>query len=126
MGTDPGAVLWPLVGMSRFDWMARPKPIYKMLIPTHRARRAPSSASASGSVTSATAGAWVYGTVVEWELDPMTAEYSIVIMGDPTALPTGATLYIDTLDPTATVPQYIDVLDGVSTPVHRPPGEPDP
>ena len=116
VGTDPGAVLWPLVGMSRFDWMASRKPIYKMLIPD--------TSSAAGAIVGQrvrlrhkryTAGAWVYGTVVEWELDPMTAEYSIVIMGDPTALPTGATLYIDTLDPTATVPQYIDVLDGVST-----------
>lgn len=45
----------------------------------------------------------------------MTAETAITIMGDPTQLVSGDNqLYIDTIDPSGTIEQYIDQTDGTS------------
>lgn len=116
VGADASSVLWPLTGMSRFDWMASRKPLYQLVVPD-------TSAAASCIVGQRvrlrhkryTAGAWVYGTVVEWSMDPMASKCSITVMGDPVPLdPDGNALYIDTIDPTETVPLYTDMADGTT------------
>jgi hypothetical protein len=116
VGFEASLVLWPLVGAGRIDWMASRKPIYQMLIP---------DTSAAGAAIIGqrirlrhkryTSGAWVYGTLVEWSLDPMSAEYTTTIMGDPVTLdPAEGILYEDTIDPTASVPLWDDQTDGTS------------
>ena len=115
VGEDASRVLWPGRGMNRFDWMASRKPLYSLVVPD-------TSAAASCVVGQRvrlrhkryTAGLWVYGTIVEWSMDPMAAECSIIVMGDPVPLTSGTNLIVDTIDPTGSVPTWEDQVDGIS------------
>jgi len=115
VGEDASRVLWPGRGMNRFDWMASRKPLYSLVVPD-------TSAAASCVVGQRvrlrhkryTAGLWVYGTIVEWSMDPMAAERSIIVMGDPVPLTSGTNLIVDTIDPTGSVPTWEDQVDGIS------------
>jgi len=114
VGIDASGVLWPMSGMSRFDWMASRKPLYSLVVPD-------TSAAASCIIGQRvrlrhkryTAGSWVYGTIVEWSLDPMAAECAITVMGDPAVL-SESDLLEDVIDPTGTIEIYEDTTDGVS------------
>lgn len=112
---DASGVLWPLVGMDRFTWMASRKPLFVMTVPDTSEAAFPTVGRRARVRHKRCAPAWVYGTIVEWTHDPMAAETEIVVMIDPKPFTdTGAGLLIDTIDPSGSVPSYIDQTDGTS------------
>lgn len=115
VGSDASGVLWPSIGMSRFDWIASRKPIFQLSVPDTSASAFPPVGKRVRLKHKRYAPNWVHGTIVETSIDPMTAETAITIMGDPTQLASGDNeLYIDTIDPSGTIEQYIDQTDGTS------------
>jgi hypothetical protein len=110
---DASGVLWPLVGMDRFNWMASRKPLLVLTVPDTHAAAFPTVGKRARVRHKRYAPAWVYGTVVQWEHDPMEAETEIVVMVDPGALAEGL-LYVDTIDPSGVVPLYTDMADGTT------------
>lgn len=110
---DASGVLWPLVGLDRFNWMGSRKPLLVMTVPDTSAAAFPTVGKRARVRHKRYAPAWVYGTVVQWEHDPMEAETEIVVMVDPGALAEGL-LYMDTIDPSGVVPLYTDMADGTT------------
>lgn len=110
---DASGVLWPLVGLDRFNWMGSRKPLLVMTVPDTSAAAFPTVGKRAKVRHKRYAPAWVYGTVVQWEHDPMEAETEIVVMVDPGALAEGL-LYMDTIDPSGVVPLYTDMADGTT------------
>ena len=115
VGNDASGVLWPSIGMSRFDWIASRKPIFQLSVPDTSTAAFPTVGKRIKLKHKRYAPNWVYGTIVEFSINPMTAETSITIMGDPTQLASGDNeLYIDTIDPIGAVEMYTDMVDGTS------------
>lgn len=116
VGSDVSALLWPISGLNRLDWMASRKPVLRFAMPESVAIGMPVVGKrAKVRHKRYTRNAWVYGTVVEsaWEPSSEDAQFAVSVMLDPgylIDLETG--LFVDVLD--GTTEQYIDVLDGIT------------
>jgi hypothetical protein len=116
VGSDVSALLWPISGLNRLDWMASRKPVLRFAMPESVAIGMPVVGKrAKVRHKRYTRNAWVYGTVVEsaWEPSSEDAQFTVSVMLDPGYLIDPETgLFVDVLD--GVTEQYIDVLDGAA------------
>lgn len=111
-GGNPTDLLFP----ARMEWAASRKDILTFRVNELH----PSSAAYCGQRIAVshkryTGGGTVYGTLVAIYWYPGQGQSQLTVMLDPVEFAVTEGLLIDTLDPTATAEQYIDVRDGVTT-----------
>lgn len=95
-------------------WAASRKDILRFkLNETHAAASAYLGQRISVTHKRYTGGGTVYGTLVARYWFPADGQIQLTVMLDPVAFAVD-NLYVDTIDPTATIDQYIDQVDGVS------------
>lgn len=97
IGSSISSMLSPLAGISRFEWIASRKFVFRFEVAEGSAS-APKRPGLRIKIRHKryTQGVWVYGTCIESTLSTSDAVYKITMMVDPGDLtPGGAELYVD-------------------------------
>lgn len=114
-GGDISALLFPTNGISRLDWVASRKIVLPFSVPE---TLLPSGIVLGSRIKARhkryTRNAWKYGTLVEWKWDLFGGKFDLKVVLDPTLTSSVPELFVDTIDPSGTVEQYIDQTDGTS------------